>query len=96
MLEFPCPAFDIKGHSYVGTAIGYHLGIGNKPKCTLNGGLMVIEPSEFNGEDYIESVRNHRKRKLQAVAARNELLRTSNLYELLRTGELRATELVTA
>lgn len=37
-------------HSRLGTAIGYHLGLGNKPRCP---NFIVAEPSSFDADKYI-------------------------------------------
>lgn len=67
------------------TIIGYHLGLGNKPRCPREQ-FIVVHPPEFNPDEYLARCRGGNKTLIKAE--RNRLLLTERPSELVSSGQL--------
>lgn len=82
-LEIPCE-IDVATHKNIQSAIGYHLGFGDKKRC--NPEINVMYPIGFNADDYIKNKVMHKPRSTFEHVERNRLLLETNNKVLVDEG----------
>lgn len=87
-LEIHCE-LDVACHwKHIESAIGYHLGFGDKPRCRNEGGLIVIVPDMFDCDDYIRKKVMHAPRGVIQNQSRNEYLLQTDTKTLVDNGSI--------
>jgi hypothetical protein len=81
-LEIPCQ-LQVDSHKNFGTVIGYHLGFGDKARCST---LVVIFPQDFNPDEYIKKRVGHKARGLKEQAAQNAIIMSRTTKEAALEG----------
>lgn len=76
---------DLRAHSNFETALGYHLGLGAKPRCPKESLEFLRAPVGFNPDDYIKARADKRTTNTRRS---NERLLSAPLGDLVRAGEL--------
>lgn len=84
-LEIPCE-LDVEVHYNIETALGYHIGMGNKPRCTLHGGITMIFPEMLDIDDYIKKKVMHKPTGINQHRERNQILLSTPTNILVDTG----------
>lgn len=80
-LEIPCNV-DVKVHQRIETVFGYHIGLGDKPRCK---DLCMIKPS-YDIDEYIKNKIMHKPRSNIQHAERNKILLGENPKDLVDNG----------
>lgn len=83
-LEIPC-SIEVEVHKNIQTAIGYHIGLGNKPRCNH---FIVIEPAKWNADEYIRSKIMHSKQTVPICRERNKILLAKRTKDLVDDGDI--------
>lgn len=87
LLEIEC-SLEVSVHKNYESIIGYHLGFGDKARCT-DPGLQVVFPSDFDCDNYIRNKIMHRPLKTcQQVKEKNLMLLDKKPVEALRDGDI--------
>lgn len=81
-LEQDC-CLQVDSHKNFGSIIGYHIGFGDKARCTT---LCVIFPSDFSVDEYIKKRVAHKARGLKETAAQTALVLSKTTKEAALEG----------
>lgn len=84
-LEIPCEIDVETGHRHIETVIGYHIGLGDKPRCE---DLVMIIPFDFDIDEYIRLKVMHKPRGIFQNRSRNQILLTTNTKDLIDRGDI--------
>lgn len=90
-LEEECE-LQVDSHKNIQTALGYHLGMGDKHRCT---DLAVVIPSDFNPDDWIKAKIMHKPRGIFQNATRNKIILDYNNKDLIDQGLIPIEKLIT-
>lgn len=82
---------DYRAHRNFGSIIGYHLGLGEKPRCDPAGISWIKTSPGFDPEDYIKCALTHKAHKNHKEV--NKVLLTTSVSELADNGIIHATNL---
>lgn len=90
-LEIPCEV-DVKAHNNIATALGYHLGFGDKARCKE---FTVMLPVGFSVDEYIKNKVMHKPRSTFMHVERNRMLLETNNKVLVDEGYIPLEKLIT-
>lgn len=85
-LEVPCE-IEVKSHPNIQTIVGYHCGLGDKPRCGDT--LVMLQPDGFDPDDWIRRRIMHAPRNINGHKMRNKFLLETENRTLVDEGFIR-------